>query len=192
MLFPFFFILTVLGDYAMYDISTTNEVFYLVKLDECYTLIPLEDPTATYYLKVNDNGKTLTSTIYTKSDCTASTTEYSLPNPFQRVVSLPSNIGGVQECGKNPQTVPVHFARNNTCIYVAEDTWLRVSGNTTNLHFTMSHDECKTFEDKKKVSFVEKKCTEWNVTKKKYQVIVQSGAVKNILVVLIAVLFLIL
>ena len=116
-----FLLTTVYADYAIYDLSTTNEVLYVAQFDVCYSLIPLEDPTMTYYVKVNDNGDSLISTIYTNSDCTASTTEYTLPNAFQRLEKLPNNLGGVQECGKKPQALPVYFVHNETCIFVAED-----------------------------------------------------------------------
>ena len=176
-------------DYGFVDLSTTNEVFYLIDLDVCYTLNPVEDQDLTFYFKVTPNGNSLSENFYRNKDCSSPTNAYTFDESLKKFESFPEVIGGIRECQKDPEQVPTYFKHDGVCIYATENTWMMANKMANGLKMSISYDNCKTMEFQKEFKCDE--CSVWDLTGKEYEAYCEDGSYLTFVLLIIFVILLI-
>lgn len=163
--------------YGFYDISTTNEMYYLAHPKTCYTFRPVERPEQKYYVKVTANGNKLDTAVYQHSDCSTEINAYTFDYPFKKFESYPNQVGGIAECteGDDPDALAVYFRHSDSCVYVAEDTWLTVSKVDNGMAVSVSNDGCKTYSSNNTLTCGE--CSSVFSDGKKYKAMCEDSTV---------------
>ncbi|GAB1226314.1 hypothetical protein ENUP19_0284G0044 [Entamoeba nuttalli] len=173
--------------YGFYDLSTTNDVYYLAHMRQCYSMNPIESPEQTFYLYVKENGNKIDSTIYKNSDCSEATNKYTLARDFRRFEEYPEQVGGIQLCGKNPEAIPVYFRRENVCIFAGESVWFSVKKLTNGIGISLSYDNCEHFIST--TSFECDKCSKWDYNGQDYQAKCENFSIKVLILPVVVWLF---